>query len=109
MLTHMSELTRLLSAVKEGEPQAADQLLPLIYDELRKLAAHKLSLLPPGQTLQATALVHEAWLKLTGGGKEQWQNRRHFFAAAAEAVRHILIDRARRRSRHRHGAGAELV
>jgi len=105
----MPELTQLMSALEQGEPRAAEQLLPLIYDELRKVAAHKLSLLPPGQTLQATALVHEAYLKLLGGEKEQWQNRRHFFAAAAEAMRHILIDRARHRSRLRHGANAERV
>lgn len=105
----MPELTQLLSAIDHGNPQAAEQLLPLIYDELRRLAAHKLSLLPPGQTLQATVLVHEAYLRLLGGEREQWQNRRHFFAAAAEAMRHILIDRARRRMRLRHGANAEQV
>lgn len=105
----MPDVTQLLSAMEQGEPQAAEQLLPLIYDELRKLAAHKLSLVPPGQTLQATALVHEAYLRLLGAEKERWQNRRHFFAAAAEAMRHILIDRARRRSRLRHGANAERV
>jgi RNA polymerase sigma factor (TIGR02999 family) len=105
----MPELTQLLGALEQGEPQAAEQLLPLIYDELRKVAAHKLSLLPPGQTLQATALVHEAYLRLLGAEKEQWQNRRHFFAAAAEAMRHILIDRARRRLRIRHGGDAERV
>jgi len=105
----MSEITRILDRVQHGEPQAAGQLLPFIYDELRRLAAHKLSLLPPGQTLQATSLVHEAYLKLTGGEKQDWENRRHFFAAAAEAMRHILIDRARRRSRLRHGANAEQV
>jgi len=97
----------LLSAVEAGEGEAAEQLLPLIYDELRKVAAHKLSLLPPGQTLQATALVHEAYLRLIGGQKEKWENRRHFFAAAAEAMRHILIDRARRRLRVRHGGESE--
>jgi len=101
--------TRLLSSIDQGEPHAAEQLLPLVYDELRKLAAHKLSLLPPGQSLQATALVHEAYLKLVGGEKEAWQNRRHFFAAAAEAMRHILIDRARRRLRVRHGGNAGKV
>ena len=105
----MPELTQLMSALEHGEPRAADQLLPFVYDELRKLAAHKLSLLPPGQTLQATALVHDAYLRLLGGEKEQWQNRRHFFAAAAEAMRHILIDRARRRARLRHGANAEKI
>jgi len=97
----------LLSAVEAGEGEAAEQLLPLIYDELRRVAAHKLSLLPPGQTLQATALVHEAYLRLIGGQKEKWENRRHFFAAAAEAMRHILIDRARRRLRVRHGGESE--
>jgi RNA polymerase sigma factor (TIGR02999 family) len=105
----MSEITRILDRVQHGEPEAAEQLLPLIYDELRRLAAYKLSLVPAGQTLQATALVHEAYLKLAGGETQQWQNRRHFFAAAAEAMRHILIDRARRRSRLRHGANAERV
>jgi RNA polymerase sigma factor (TIGR02999 family) len=105
----MHNLTQLVSAAERGEPGAAEQLLPLIYDKLRKVAAHKLSLLPPGQTLQATALVHEAYLRLMDGEKEQWQNRRHFFAAAAEAMRHILIHRARRRSRLRHGANAERV
>jgi len=103
------ELTQLLSAIDQGEPQAAEQLLPLVYDELRKLATYKLSLLPAGQTLQATALVHEAYLRLTGGEKEEWKNGRHFFAAAAEAMRHILIDRARRRLRVRHGGNAERV
>jgi RNA polymerase sigma factor (TIGR02999 family) len=105
----MPELSQLLSAIEAGEPHAAEQLLPPVYEELRKLAAHKLSLLPPGQTLQATALVHEAYLKLVGSGKERWESRRHFFAAAAEAMRHILIDRARRRLRLRHGAHAERV
>lgn len=105
----MPDLPRLLSAIEQGQPRAADQLLPLVYDELRKLAAHKLSLLPPGQSLQATALVHEAYLKLIGSEKEHWENRRHFYAAAAEAMRHILIDRARRRLRVRHGANAEKI
>jgi len=103
------ELTQLLRAVDAGQGQAAEQLLPLVYQELRKVASHKLSLLPPGQTLQATALVHEAYLRLIGGQKETWENRRHFFAAAAEAMRHILIDRARRRLRVRHGGQAERV
>lgn len=105
----MSDVTQLLDAIDAGDMQAADQLLPFVYDELRKLAARKLSLLPPGQTLQATSLVHDAYLKLTGGGKQRWENRRHFFAAAAEAMRHILIDRARRRARLRHGADAERL
>lgn len=105
----MSDVTQLLDAIDSGQSRAADELLPLIYDELRRLAAHKLSVLPPGQTLQATSLVHDAYLKLTGGGKQRWENRRHFLAAAAEAMRHILIDRARRRARLRHGADAERV
>lgn len=105
----MSYVTQLLGAIDSGRPQAAEELLPLIYDELRLLAAHKLSVLPPGQTLQATSLVHDAYLKLTGGEKQRWENRRHFFAAAAEAMRHILIDRARRRARLRHGANAERI
>jgi len=98
-----------MSASEQSHVGPAHELLPLVYDELRKLAAHKLALLAPGQTLQATALVHDAYLKLTGGEREQWQSRRHFFAAAAEAMRHILIDRARRRMRTRHGANAEKV
>lgn len=105
----MSDVTRLLDAMDSGEPRAAEELLPFIYDELRRLATHKLSLLPPGQTLQATALVHDAYLKLTGGEKQRWENQRHFFAAAAEAMRHILIDRARRRARIRHGGDAERI
>jgi RNA polymerase sigma factor (TIGR02999 family) len=93
----------------QGNPQAAERLLPLVYHELRQVAIHKLSFLPPGQTLQATALVHEAYLRLAGGQKEQWENRRHFFAAAVEAMRHILIDRARRRLRQRHGGNVEKI
>ncbi|MCP5523796.1 MAG: hypothetical protein H7A46_19845 [Verrucomicrobiales bacterium] len=85
----MSEVTRLLDAVERGEPQAAEELLPLVYEELRRLAAHKMSAEPAGQTLQATALVHEAWLRLEGEG-HPWRNRRHFFTAAAEAMRRIL-------------------
>src|SRR5271155_4383236 len=92
----MSDVTRILSAIEEGDPQAAEQLLPLVYDELRQLAAEKLAHEQPGQTLQATALVHEAYLRLLGGNQTQdWGGRRHFFAAAAEAMRRILIDRAR--------------
>ncbi len=98
----MSEVTRILSAIEQGDPQAAAQLLPLVYDELRRLAAQKLAGEKPGQTLDATALVHEAYLRLIGD--QQFDNRRHFFAAAAEAMRRILIDRARaRRSRKRGG------
>ena len=88
-----------------GEPQAADKLLPLVYDELRRVAAAQLAQERPGQTLQATALVHEAYLRLVGGGDSSWENRRHFFAAAAEAMRRILVERARRKKRVRHGGG----
>jgi RNA polymerase sigma factor (TIGR02999 family) len=102
----MTEVTRILSAIEEGDPHAAEQLLPLVYDELRRLAAHKLAQEAPGQTLQATALVHEAYLRLVGAGDEpHWDNRRHFFAAAAEAMRRILIDNARRRQTGKHGGG----
>jgi len=93
----MSDVTRMLDRVRQGEVTAAEQLLPLAYEELRKLAAHKLSQEKPGQTLQPTALVHEAWLRLGGDRQPAWRNRAHFFAAAAEAMRRILIDRARRR------------
>jgi RNA polymerase sigma factor (TIGR02999 family) len=99
----MSEVTRILSAIEQGDPHAAEQLLPLVYDELRQLAAQKLAQERPGQTLQATALVHEAYLRLVGD--QQFTNRRHFFAAAAEAMRRILIERARRKGRARHGGG----
>jgi len=92
----MTDVTRILSAIEQGDPQAAAQLFPLVYDELRKLAALRLAQEKPGQTLQATALVHEAYLRLVGGEQTQdWDGRRHFFAAAAEAMRRILIDRAR--------------
>jgi RNA polymerase sigma factor (TIGR02999 family) len=94
----MSDVTRILQAAEQGDPQAAEQLLPLVYEELRKLAAHKMAQEQPGQTLQPTALVHEAWLRLVGRDEQpQFQNRGHFFAAAAEAMRRILIERARRR------------
>jgi RNA polymerase sigma factor (TIGR02999 family) len=89
--------------------KAASDLLPLVYDELRRLAANKLAHEAPGQTLQTTALVHEAWLSLAGNGDSQWQNRTHFLSAAAEAMRHILIDRARRKKRVRHGRGLQRV
>ncbi len=105
----MSDVTQILERVGQGDGQAAAELLPLIYDELRRVAAQKMSLQPPGQTLQATALVHEAYLRLVGSGAERWESRRHFFSAAAEAMRHILIDRARRRLRLRHGGNAEKV
>ncbi len=105
----VSDVTRILEAVHQGDPSAADELLPLVYEELRKLAAHNMAQQPPGQTLQATALVHEAWLKLVGSGREQWEGRRHFFAVAAEAMRHILIDRARKRLALRHGGGQQRL
>ena len=102
----MDEVTRILSAIERGDEQAAEQLLPLVYDELRKLAAQKLAREKPGQTLQATALVHEAYLRLVGSDPDQsWESRGHFFAAAAEAMRRILIDRARDRKRLKRGGG----
>ena len=104
----MSDVTHLLEALEHGDAKAADGLLPLVYEELRKLAAHKMANEAPGQTLQPTALVHEAWVKLAGSN-QQWNSRGHFFAAAAEAMRRILIDRARKRNRLRHDAGLERV
>jgi len=102
----MSEVTRILSAIEEGDPHAADQLLPLVYDELRKLAAQKMAQEAPGQTLQPTALVHEAYLRLVDAEKVQsWDSRTHFFAAAAEAMRRILVESARRKQRLKHGGG----
>ena len=100
----MSEVTRILGSMEVGDPQAAEQLLPLIYEELRRLAAAKMAHETPGQTLQPTALVHEAWLRLVGEDRS-WANRHQFFSAAAEAMRRILIDRARHRGRVRHGGG----
>jgi len=106
----MSDITRILSAVEHGDPGAADQLLPLVYDELKKLAAQKVAQEAPGQTLQATALVHEAYVRLVGGGTEHlWDSRGHFFAAAAEAMRRILIEAARRKHRQRHGGGHQRL
>lgn len=105
----MSELTVILQQLNQGDPHAADRLLPLVYEELRQLAAQKMARETPGQTLQATALVHEAWLRLGGDAQPEWQNRAHFFAAAAEAMRRILIDNARRKLAQRHGGGAERV
>lgn len=103
----MSEVTRILSQIESGEPAAAEKLLPLVYDELRRLAAAKMREEQPGHTLAATALVHEAYLKLVGPANEQgFENRGHFFAAAAEAMRRILIDWARRRQTERHGSSA---
>jgi len=102
----MSEVTRVLSAVEAGDPSAAAGLLPLVYDELRKLAAARLADEKPGQTLQATALVHEAYLRLVDGDRARhWESRAHFFAAAAEAMRRLLIDQARRKRRPKHGGG----
>jgi RNA polymerase sigma factor (TIGR02999 family) len=106
----MSEVTRILSAIEQGDPQAAEQLLPLVYDELRKLAAHKMAQEAPGQTLQATALVHEAYLRLVDVEQaHQWNSRGHFFAAAAEAMRRILIEDARRKKSDRHGGNHKRV
>jgi RNA polymerase sigma factor (TIGR02999 family) len=100
----MNEVTRILSAIEHGDPSAAEHLLPLIYDELRKLAASKLAQEKPGQTLQATALVHDAYLRLVDGDKAQhWNSRGHFFAAAAEAMRRILVDNARRKQSKKRG------
>src|SRR5262245_22176184 len=104
----MNDVTRILSTIEQGDPQAASQLLPLVYDELRKLAAQKMAHENPGLTLQATALVHEAWLRLADAEKAQhWNSRGHFFAAAAEAMRRILVDQARRRSTAKRGGEAE--
>src|SRR6266536_1619572 len=104
----MSDVTRILSAIEQGDPHAAGQLLPLVYDGLRKLAAQKLAQERPGQTLEATALVHEAYLRLVGTTEEpHWHNRRHFFAAAAEAMRRILVEQARRKRATKHGGGRE--
>jgi RNA polymerase sigma factor (TIGR02999 family) len=106
----MGEVTRILSAIEQGEPQASEQLLPLVYDELRRLAAEKMAAEKPGQTLQATALVHEAYLRLVGAEEApHWDGRRHFFAAAAEAMRRILVENARRKQRVRHGGGLQRV
>src|SRR5580765_8940681 len=94
----MGDVTRILADIEQGDPRAAEQLLPLVYDELRKLAAVRMAQERPGQTLQPTALVHEAWLRLTANADVQWSGRGHFFAAAAEAMRRILIDNSRRRN-----------
>jgi len=105
----MSEVTRILERVEQGDAKGAEELLPLVYEELRHLAAHKLALEAPGNTLQPTALVHEAWLRLTGPHEQSWDNRGHFFAAAAEAMRRILIENVRRKQRQKRGAGAERI
>jgi RNA polymerase sigma factor (TIGR02999 family) len=110
LVSPMSEVTRILSAIEEGDPRAAEQLLPLIYDELRQLAAQKLAQEKPGQTLQATALVHEAYLRLVDVDRaQQWNSRGHFFAAAAEAMRRILVESARRKKSEKHGGGLRRV
>jgi len=105
----VSDATLLLTAVEQGDPQAAGKLLELVYDELRRLATSKLARETPGQTLQPTELVHEAWLRLVGAKNAKFENRAHFFSAAAEAMRRILIDRARRKLTQRHGGGFERV
>ncbi len=105
----MSDVTRILNAIGGGDSKAAQDLLPLVYEELRKLAAHKMANEAPGQTLQPTALVHEAWLRLVGTENPQFEGRGHFFAAAAEAMRRILIDRARQKLSLKRGAGAARV
>jgi RNA polymerase sigma factor (TIGR02999 family) len=108
-LACVSDVTRILQAAQQGDPTAAEQLLPLVYEELRRLAARKMLQESPGQTLQPTALVHEAWLRLAGEGDRKWDGRAHFFGAAAEAMRRILIDRARRKRAIRHGGGQQRV
>src|SRR5438876_8316507 len=106
----MSEVTQVLHAIAEGDPDAASQLLPLVYDELRQLAAQRLTREKPGQTLQPTALVHEAYLRLVDAeGRKSWEGRGHFFAADAEAMRRILIDSARRKQRPKHGGDRHRV
>src|SRR5437667_6508980 len=105
----MSDVTRILNAIGGGDSKAAQDLLPLVYEELRKLAAHKMANEAPGQTLQPTALVHEAWLRLVRSDQQSWQNRAHFFGAAAEAMRRILIENARRKRALRHGGGQQRL
>jgi RNA polymerase sigma factor (TIGR02999 family) len=105
----MSDVTRILTAIEQGDPKASEELLPLVYTELRRIAAHKLANEPAGHTLQPTALVHEAWIKLVAPPAQSWQNRAHFFGAAAEAMRRLLIARARRKQTQRRGAGAVHV
>ncbi|MBU1699545.1 MAG: sigma-70 family RNA polymerase sigma factor [Candidatus Eisenbacteria bacterium] len=105
----MNEITRILTALEQGDPRAADELLPLVYQELRRLAAQKLARETPGQTLQATALVHEAYLRIVGSGDQDWSHRGHFFAAAAEAMRRILIEAARRKKSLKRGGDRRRV
>ena len=105
----LSDVTRILESIQHGDPKAADELLPLVYTELRKLAAYKMAHNASGHTLQPTALVHEVWMRLVGSDKPTFENRAHFFAAAAEAMRHLLIDNARRKLARRHGGGLQRV
>src|SRR5262245_45910967 len=105
----MSDVTRILQSAQKGDSKAAEELLPLVYDELRKLAGAKMAKEAPGHTLQPTALVHEAWLRLTGDARQEWNGRGHFFAAAAEAMRRILIENARRKLRIKHGGEMRRV
>ena len=105
----MSEVTQLLEAIDRGESKAAEELLPLVYEELRRLAGARMAAEPPGQTLQPTALVHEAWLRLVGSPAQDWHSRRHFFMAAAQAMRRILIERARQKSRLKRGGDQQRV
>jgi RNA polymerase sigma factor (TIGR02999 family) len=105
----MSDVTLILTAIEHGDARAADKLLPLVYKELRRLADHKMSKEPLGQTLQATALVHEAYIRLVGSDAQNWNNRGHFFGAAAEAMRRILIENARRKQRLKRGSGRDKV
>lgn len=105
----MADVTRILNAIEQGDAKAADELLPLVYEQLRLLAAQKMSQESPGQTLQATALVHEAYIRLVGSEAQSWQGRTHFFAAAAEAMRRILIDKARRKKAMKRGGGHKRI
>jgi RNA polymerase sigma factor (TIGR02999 family) len=105
----VNEVTRILAAIEQGDPRAVDELFPLVYQELRRLAAQRLSRESPGQTLQATALVHEAYLRLVGGENQSWSGRHHFFSVAAEAMRRILIESARRKKSLRHGGGRKRI
>jgi len=105
----VSDVTRILAAIEQGNAKSTDELLPVVYEELRRMAAHKMASEPAGHTLQPTALVHEAWLRLVDSPNQSWQNRAHFFGAAAEAMRRILVARARRKHAQRRGAGAAHV
>src|SRR5262249_3563058 len=110
IIGRMTDVTRILSALEQGDPNAAGQLLPLVYDELRRLARHRLAREQPGQTLDATALVHEAYMRLVGSDPElRWDSRAHFFAAAAESMRRILVEQARRKQRVKHGGANQRI